>query len=475
MKRANLVLRYALIIMVAAFTFTSCVKKTYDDIETLNVDPSLTTTHSIKQLQAFATGATPTQITADVIIAGIVVGDDFGGNIYKKMILQQDSSGIAVLLDITNFNTEYPIGRHVYVKCKGLYIANNGGNYEVGLNGGSSVGRISAGLAPTYLVKGKWGQTVNPLVYPLVSAGTTGAIPTNTLVKFNDVEFVAGSNGVSWASGASTNYYVEDCALPAHTLVVYTSSYSTFALKRTPLGKGSIQGIYTIYSNAGELQVRDQNDANMPGIRCDGSTGIPSLMEMDSIRLLDPGASLTYLPTDKYVHVVVTSDYSKSMLGVNSKNMYCQDATAGIQVRFSAAHTFPIGTVLDINVSGMELSTFSGVLQINNVPLGNASVSANQSLTITPRSVTLLDANTNYTAWEGQVIRVTGGTITGTGTYSGNNTFTDATGTIVLYTPTVATFASTAYPTGVVTVTGILTEYNGTKELIIRNPSVDVQ
>lgn len=473
MKRANQILRYTLIMMLTALTFTSCVKKEYDDIETLNVDPNLTTTHTIKQLQALATGSTPVQITTDVIVAGIVVGDDASGNIYKKIILQQDSSGIAIQVDVTNFNTEYPIGRHVYVKCKGLYIANNSGNYEIGVNGGSSAGRIPANLLPQYLVKGKWGQTVTPMVFPVASTLTAGTVPTNTLVKFEEVEFESGANGVSWANGSSSNYNIEDCAAIPNTLVVYTSSYCTFALDKTPTGKGTIQGIYTVYNGAGELQIRDTYDVDMDGVRCDGSTGVPTQMPVDSVRLLDPGAGVTYLPGDKFIRVVVTTDYSTSM--ITAKNMYCQDATGAIQVRFTASNTFAVGTELDINVSGMELSTFAGVLQINNVPLGNATVHSPATLNITPRTATIADINANYAAWEGQLVKITGATITGTGTYSGSQTLTDATGTITLFTTSSATFAGSSYPTGTVSVTGVLTEYNGTKEILIRNPTNDVQ
>src|SRR5205814_1394823 len=98
-------------------------------------------------------------------------------------------------------------------------------------------------------------------------------------------------------------------------------------------------------------------------LRCDGSTGIPSLMQLDSIRMLDPGAGNTLsLPGDKKISVIVTSDYSTNMLTGAGKNIIVQDATAGIEVRFTAAHSFAMGTLLEINVSGQELSTFNGVL-----------------------------------------------------------------------------------------------------------------
>ena len=468
MKKLTQIIRSVIVLMFTAVLFNSCVDKDYDDLITANVDPALTITKSIKEIQSLATGSIPVQILTDEIIAGVVTGDDLSGNIYKKLILQQDSSGIAVQLDISNFNSEYPTGRRVFVKCKGLYIANNGGNFEIGVANGASVGRIPSGLAPKYLVKGMWGQYITPKAYQI-----NDNIPTNTLVTFNNVEFAAGDNGVAYAATSPANLTLEDCALIPHTVILYSSTYATFALSKTPVGKGSITGVYTVYNNAGELQIRDTNDVNMPQLRCDGSTGIPSLMQMDSIRLLDPGAgNLAYLPGDKKIIVTVTSNYSTNMLTGAGKNIYVQDNTAGIQIRFSAAHSFAIGTKLEINVSGMELSTYSGVLQINNVPLGNATAIGSGS--VTPRTATIADLIANYNTWESQVVKVDGVTITGSGIYSGSNTLSDGTNTIELYVTSGATFAATSYPTGTVSVTGILIEFNGTKEIIIRDVT-DVQ
>jgi hypothetical protein len=459
-------LKSLFILLITALSFSSCVKQDFDDVETANVDPNLTPNRTIHQLQALASGPVGVEITDDIIIAGVVVGDDSSGNIYKKLILQQDSSGIAVNLDVTDFYTEYRVGRKVFVKCKGLYIANKDGNFELGSSPTDPVGRIVKGLKDQYLIKGKWGQYIAPHVYHL-----DDVIPTNTLVQFDNVEFVTPN--VVWATDYSQNLDITACGINPPTLVVYSSIYSTFHLKPVPTGNGSIVGVYTLYNNAGELQVRDERDAaTMTGIRCNGGTGNLQLMPLDSIRMLDPGAgNVLALPADKKITVTVTSDYTTGM--ITSKNIYAQDATAGIQIRFTTAPSFAKGTILDIDVSNMELSTFTGVLQINNVPLQNAVPAGSQPAT--PRTTTIADINANYNTWESQLVKLDNVTISGAGIYGGNNTITDgAMNTITLFTSNFATFANDPYPAGNVSVTGILTEYNGTKEILIRNIN-DVQ
>ena len=197
------------------------------------------------------------------------------------------------------------------------------------------------------------------------------------------------------------------------------------------------------------------------------------LMQMDSIRILDPGAGNTLaLPDGKKINVVVTSNYATGMFA-SGRNMYAQDASAGIMIRFLANHTFAQGNQLEIDISGMELSTFNGVLQINNVPLANATVLGTAS--VTPITVaSIADITPSYDSWEGRLVKLTGVTITGSGVYGGTNLISDFSGSIDLFTASTATFAATAYPTGTVSITGILTEFNGVKEIIIRDVS-DVQ
>ena len=470
MKRSTQILRSIILMMFTAVMFTSCVKKEYDDLSTANADPAITVTHSIKQLQAYATGSVGVLITSDIVVAGIVVGDDASGNIYKKMILQQDSSGIAIAVDVTNFNTDYPIGRRVFVKCKGLYISNNGGNFELGTSPTNPVGRIPANLLGQYLVKGQWGLSITPKVYDLATAEDFPLdIPTNTLVRFENVEFAPGSYGKTYAPTSGSNLTINNCMPSPNQMIVYSSNFSTFAMAQSPTGNGSIQGIYTIYNNDAELQIRDLYDVDMPNARCDGTFGTTTLMTIDSVRSLLGGT----VPAGRRIKGIVTSDYSTGML--TSSNLYLQDSTGGIYIHFDDPHTFAVGTELEVIVSGFPVSTYQGVLQLATVGLGYAlPLSINN--VVTPRVATVADLITNYNSWEGQLVKVNTATIAGSSTTYGFgvNNINDGTGLIQLYVSNFASFSGDTYPTDTVSVTGILTQFNGTKEIIIRN-TLDVQ
>ena len=97
--------RFFLIALTAA-SLSGCVKKDYDEPETANVDPDLTVDLTIAQLRFMAVGTAPIEITGDSIIAGIIVADDESGTFYKQMIIQDSTAGIAINLDISNYNSD---------------------------------------------------------------------------------------------------------------------------------------------------------------------------------------------------------------------------------------------------------------------------------------------------------------------------------------------------------------------------------
>jgi len=462
--KSLLSLNRILMILFLVAGFSSCVDKDYDEPVTANVDPDITANRTIAYLKTIAPGSAPVLIDTNIIVSGIVVADDESGNFYKSIIIQDSTAGLNIQVDVTNFYTDYPVGRRLFIQCKGLYVASPDGNLTLGVLSAGEIGRIPSGLVGQYIVKGMWGLSVEPKVYHIDDFG----IPTNTLVKFEAVEFADGDNGVPYAIGSPPIRVVRDCN--NNTIDVYSSTYSNFALTPTPNGNGTITAIYTIYSGDGELQIRDVNDVVMNDIRCDGTNGVALLMPIDSVRMLFTGSTTT-APTGRKIRGTVISDYTSVM--INNQNMYIQDGTAGIQVRFNSPHSFAVGSDVEIIISGQEISEFSGVLQLNRIPNGNATSLGSAS--VTPRMTDIASINANYDSWESTLVKLTGVTISGTtSTYSGSKDISDGVNTITLFTSSAATFSGATFPTDTVDITGILTEYNGTKEILIRT-TADVQ
>ena len=120
-------------------------------------------------------------------------------------------------------------------------------------------------------------------------------------------------------------------------------------------------------------------------------------------------------------------------------------------------------------MSGQELSEFNGLVQINNVPVGNAISQGNGTLP-TPRVATIAELLANGDAWESTLVRINMAMMNGGPTYGDGVTVGDGTGTISMFTFFSASFSGTTIPTGEGTLTAILSDFNGL-QLNMRNAS----
>jgi hypothetical protein len=290
------------------------------------------------------------------------------------------------------------------------------------------------------------------------------------LVRFENVEFDKADTSKVWAdviTKASANRVAKSCG--GQTVTVRSSGYADFAAQATPTGKGSLTGVLGIFGTTYQLGIRDLRDVDMSGARCGGSTGAETLVNISEVRSLFTG-TITSAPADRKIKGVVISDRNGKNL--NAKNLYIQDGTGGIVVRFLDNHTFNLGDELEVIISDMELSEFNKLLQLNNVPSANAKIISTNN-TVTPRVATVADINTNFNAWESTLVKIVNCTITTAGTLSGSKTVNDGTGSIVMFTQTGATFSGQAVPTAPVTLTAIVSDFNA-KQIILRNAN-DIQ
>jgi hypothetical protein len=445
-------------------------------------DPGIVANTTIQSLKARYNGGQAVQVSDEVVIEGVVSCDDRSGNYYQQIAVQDGTGGILLRIAGSNHYTSYPVGRKLFVKCKGLYIGQYAGTIQLG--GGLDSNYLSTGgvtllaqnLQSQHIYRGALNQPIEPVVVNASQLTTTLQDRyISTLIKLVGYEFSAADTAKAYAdSDQSGNRIVQGCANPTgNRITLRTSNYSKFATLNIPNGNGDIVGIYSYFGSTKQLTIRDENDVQFNGARC--GSGPTTIMNTADLRAMYTG-SITYGPNGKRITGVVISDRSTNNL--NGRNIYLQqgDGLSGIVVRFDANHTFNLGDSIDVNVTGMELSEFNGLLQVNNVPLSYASVKATGK-SITPRVATIADINTNFESWESTLVKIlninslTGGT---SGKWSGSVNLTDATGSIVAFTTASASFANAAYPTTAQSLIGYLTPFAATFQIGIRNPTNDV-
>jgi hypothetical protein len=465
------------LILVSAVSLSSCIKKNYDGPpDQSTIDPNLPVNMTLAQASKMGTTlGGNVKITNDSVVSGIVVADDRSGNFYKQIVIQDSTGGIAVLIDAYDLYGDYPVGRKIYIKLKGLYIGNYGGLPQIGYsvdNTGSLVA-IPSNLAGKYIAKGPYYNTVTPKKITIAQAAGYDQTLLNTLVTIDSVEFQASDAGITNyaqppAISSGTDVYIEDCS--ATQLDIRTSGYANFASYTVPSGRGSITGIYTVFRTSTkttpQLIIRDTTDVQFNGPRCPGNP-TPPFVSIDSIRHLYNGSDVTL--ASYYIKGVVVSDNANGNFGTNNRTLYLQDGDRGISIFFNTAHSFSMGDSIIVSVGGATLTNYNGVLEIKSLTVSKATKKGTG--TIIPRQVTINEINTNYGNYEGTVVKIVNASVSGGTTYgdnSGNKTVTDGSGSITLYTSSSASFAGNNIPSGTVTITGVVNEYNTTHQVQIR-------
>jgi len=450
--------------------FSSCVKNEFDAPVTANLDPDLSVSMTVAELQAVASGTTPFLISTNEVIAGVVIADDLSGNFYKEMVIEDSTGAIAIELDQSNFNTLYPIGRRVFVKCEGLYIADDGdGNFQLGIKDLNTIGRIPSGLVPKYLVGGKWGLTVEPKE---VTMTTLNTVPSQVLVRISGVQFNAADTSLPYANAAtqqSVNRVVEDCA--GNTIDLYSSGYANFAGSITPSGKGFITAVYKLYGGAGELQIRNTEDVDMAGGRCGSSSGTTIIKTIQEIKDTSSSTATIIIPDGWTIRGTIISDVAQG--NITAKNIAVQDGLSGIIVRFTANNSaLQLNDSVQIELTGGNLYFYNGLLEVDQIPNARATVLGTGN--ITPNVVTIPQIMADVNSYQSTLVKLTGVTITGSATFSGNTVVTQGVETIGMYTSTGALFAGDPLPGGTVNLVGLVNVQSGIAEIKMRNAS-DVQ
>lgn len=468
MKSLFSTLQTLMVAMMATLAVVSCGDREYDeppvnDGSVVIAEEDQITIGEIKAL--YQNGKT--QITSDKWMRGVVAGDDEFGNIYRTLILQDDTDGITVSVDKNNLHTLFFAGREVFVKVKDLYIGKYRGLLQIGVLNGSDIGRIPETIVDNIVVPGKL-VGVEPVTVKIKDLDDSYQ---SRLIKIDDVEFSASLIGLPYATSEGPNgpqgenRILLDC--DGNSVIVRNSGYSDFVDEKLPTGNGSITAIYGVYNSDPQLTVRDLSDVNMMGERCDGGTGGGKVSIEDVRKAFATGS--TTAPAG-YIEGVVISDYTTA--SIVSRNLVVQDGAFGITLRFGDDANIPLNSTVKVPITGAELGEFRGLLQINNLNLGAVEV-LNASGAVAPNEVTVEALKNDFELYESSLVKIVNATMSGGATYAGSLTVADATGDIPMFTFNSATFANDPVPSGNVSVTAIASQYDD-PQVILRS-STDVE
>jgi hypothetical protein len=453
-------------LLLSMAVLPSCVDTEFEEPPVTGTELEVTGNTSIADLKSLYIPGRLTVIETDVIVQGIVVGNDVQGNFFRSLIIQDGTAGIEVLINLTDAFNLFPLGREVAIDCKGLVLGEfNGivqlGGYIIQEGGGEELGDIIDYNSRIY--RGMLVGEPEPAVRTINSLGVNDI---STLVQLQDVEFASFELGLTYADafGRSTlNRTLQDC--DGNEIVVRTSGFADFAIDTLPDGNGTLTAIFNVFGDTKQLFIRAADlDVDMAGTRCNAGTGEEELMTIRELRdvFADGG---TEGPEDRKIRGVVISDNQNG--NFDGRVAVVQDGTAGITIFFQGDHGFSLGEEIEVVVSGQELSLYNDLLQLDFIN-NDLATSNGMGDPVEPRVTTIGEVLDNAEAWESTLVQINGASISGSATFAGATTVNDGSGSMTMFTRNSATFASSALPAEPVDMTAIVSQFTD-HQLVIRN------
>ncbi|NPA43401.1 MAG: DUF5017 domain-containing protein, partial [Chlorobi bacterium] len=343
MKKIWQFFSYMLVVAGLVGTGTSC-KKSWDTPDLGCTDPGVVPNASISDILALSPSGDIVQIDDDLIFEGYVISSDESGNFYMALVLQDapanPTAGIYVALEKRNAYIDFPPGKKVYVKAKGLFVGKDRGLYKLGVTYDSGYGTRIGRIPPSEVA---WRiipacdepVDITPLDVDIPEIRTNGDQYLNMLIRLNDVQFakseLCSTYSLQGVNGEDKE--LEDCN--GNTLIMRTSGYADFATKVVPSGKGSVTAVLGKYRSTYQIYVRDESDVNLDGPRCDGSNpscdadALTPNATVADLKAFLGNDQLKEITQDWVLEVTVTaSDKSGNLY----RTVYVADETGGIRV-----------------------------------------------------------------------------------------------------------------------------------------------
>lgn len=257
-------------ILLASLSLVSCNQNDFDtppiDVPHYTGAPANMKIKDLKTAHALIIAGKTADLIKDpnMIISGVVIANDKSGNLYKKLVIQDETGAIDLAINQTGLYTIYPVGQKVFIKCDGLYIGGYGGQAQLGGLYNEGVGQMTqATFESKVALDGLPNKENLPAVKELAFAdlGKTGVEDLKgTVVKFKGVHFENGGKDI-FSAGTTNELMQRNLVLSTgEKLAVRTSSFATFAKMTLPKGTGDIIVILGSFNGTWQLTLRSTED-----------------------------------------------------------------------------------------------------------------------------------------------------------------------------------------------------------------------
>lgn len=288
MKSFKHIIGAAALAMAAGGALTSC-QNDFDQPPLKEPEATLKPNTTIAQLKAanwqnadsYYLTLGQTESGEDMIIHGRVVSSDATGNIYKSLVIQDETAALAFSINETGMNNSYRVGQEVVVNVTGLGFGKYRGLQQIGgygeYNGTPQVSFMDYNLFqqhtelnhfpnPKYTIvePGQENPSDGQMYVKVVDLGNLPTSPADIqklqsqLVLLRNVHFELGGQAPFSEDDASTNRNLLD--EKGNSIIVRNSNYASFHAKTLPAGTGDVMGILSYFGSDWQILLRSEAD-----------------------------------------------------------------------------------------------------------------------------------------------------------------------------------------------------------------------
>ena len=288
MKSFKHILGAASLSLLAAGALTSC-QNDFDQPPLKEPEATMKPNTTIAQLKAanwqnddnYFLTLGQTESGEDMIIHGRVVSSDATGNIYKSLVIQDETAALAFSINETGMNNSYRVGQEVVVNVTGLGFGKYRGLQQIGgygeYNGTPQVSFMDYNLFQEHTELNHFPDPKYTIVEPgqeapadgqmYVKVVDLGSLPTSPaeiqklqsqLVLLRNVHFELGGQAPFSEDDASTNRNLLD--ENGNSIIVRNSNYASFHAKTLPAGTGDVMGILSYFGSDWQILLRSEAD-----------------------------------------------------------------------------------------------------------------------------------------------------------------------------------------------------------------------
>lgn len=250
---------FASLLMVA---FTGCMND-FDEPVFLNNPPygnnsigeaNMTISEFKEKYREQLLASMPTEITEDIILQGVVVGNDETGNIYKQIVISDGNDAIIIGVNTSGLYAMLPIGQAIAINCKGLdmggycYLPQIGVRYNTEKYG-IQIGRMSKEVFEEHIkligTPGEFGEQTPLDITEDYLANKENKDLCPIYARLNNVQFKEADGEALYAPGEEIAE--RTVKIGKQEIIFRISNYADFAKETLPTGNIDIKGVLTRY------------------------------------------------------------------------------------------------------------------------------------------------------------------------------------------------------------------------------------